>query len=130
MHYICIVKRLFSYGCIIIALLIAVASFNMSEKQLINNNSNTGTIELVDNIFYISSSVLPSNFIATTNSNIVIAPETCTTLQSSPTNLLLILRSIKLDKRKYQTSAIAFISHYELKQKKGYYLYHLRKLLL
>lgn len=130
MHYICIVKRLFSYGCVIIALLIAVASINLSEKRFVNNNATVNTVEAISDIFYLSSSVLPSSFIANINSSIEIAPETCTSLHSSPTFFVLILRSIRLDKKKYQTSALSFLSQCELKQRKGFYLYHLRKLLI
>lgn len=130
-------KRISSYGLLIVALIlsIAVASSNVWEKKLLMEES-----QLIDPLHPVSTPLekdysftsLDMLFVPVGLTNVSSIPRLPVTAVKTGNNLYLLLNYCfsQLTCQQFYTTKSTYDSHYSKKGSDGYYIYALRKLLI
>jgi len=136
-NYFCSMKSAISTCLLAITLLVGVITIsvfnyadNFSENELViepNTSSNQLTNER--QCFFSSTNTHPYAF-ANEQIRLTFSSQNVSVRTFSISNTSRIIYSIQLANRKFHSADSSFLLHFATKQLVGYYLYHLRKLLI
>ncbi|MDD3322595.1 MAG: hypothetical protein PHS59_14245 [Paludibacter sp.] len=123
-------KRLISYSLVCLSLFVVFATINTySTPNFSKEKSGINAIHSSDQ-FYLSTAELPNGSVANEIVKIEVGSETVVSLQNAHGFLFRIIRSAKLTHQQFISTSFFYSSHRALIQESGYYLFHLRKLLI